>query len=162
VIKVQQGHEADLTIAEAEKIEPWKKVDPNELSAAQELEEPVVSIFELRNLEREHKKRKCVEGIGTSAYDPAIKECVGGSAAEAERLWSMAGHVLTEHRASWSPLIFELIMYLKYNNRLWNLSDVIEANKRRKNESPAAKKRLDIQMERLEFLRAEVAEWERL
>ena len=37
VIKVQQGNEDDLTIAEAKKIEPWKKVDPEELSAAQEL-----------------------------------------------------------------------------------------------------------------------------
>ncbi len=38
MIKVQQGNEDDLTIAEAKKIEPWKKVDPEELSAAQELE----------------------------------------------------------------------------------------------------------------------------
>ena len=124
---------------------------PDELSAAQELEEPVVSIFELRNREREHKKRKSVEGIGMSAYDPAIKE---STAAEAECVWSMAGHVLTEHHASLSPLIFELIMYLKYNNHLRNLSDVIEANKRSKNESPAAEKRVDIQMKRLEILRA--------
>jgi hypothetical protein len=53
-----------------------------------------------------------------SVYDPAIKACVGGSAAEVERVWSMAGHVLTKHCLSMSPLVFELIMYRKYNSCL--------------------------------------------
>jgi hypothetical protein len=67
-----------------------------------------------------------------SVYDPAIKACVGGSAAEVERVWSMAGHVLTKHCSTMSPLVFELIMYLKYNSRPWGLVGLIEANKRRK------------------------------
>ncbi len=82
------------------------------------------------------------------------------SSAESEPVWSMAGHVLSKHHASLSPLVFELIMYLKYNSRLWSLSDVIEANKRRKNESPAAKKRLAAQTERLNNRRAEVTTWD--
>jgi hypothetical protein len=47
-----------------------------------------------------------------SVYDPAIKACVGGSAAEVGRVWSMAGHVLTKHCSSMSPLVFEIILYL--------------------------------------------------
>ena len=78
---------------------------------------------------------------------------MGGSAAEAERVWSMAGHVLTQHRSSMSPLVFELIMYLKYNSRLWGLVDVIEANKRKKLESLAAKNCLSLQKARLELRR---------
>ncbi len=53
---------------------------------------------------------------------------MGGSTAEAEREWSMAGHVLTDHCSCMSPLIFELIKYLKYNSlyveslMLWRLT----------------------------------------
>ena len=50
-------------------------------------------------------------------------------------------------------------MYLKYNARLWTIDDVIEANRRRKNESPAAKKRLALQKERLQQLSAELNDW---
>jgi hypothetical protein len=51
-------------------------------------------------------------------------------------------------------------MYLKYNSRLWSLLDVIEADKRRKNESPAAKMRLAAQTERLNNRRADVTNWD--
>ena len=59
----------------------------------------------------------------------------GGSASKAECIWSMAGHVLTYDHLRMSPLIFELIMYLKYNSHLWGITDVMEANKRRKSEA---------------------------
>jgi hypothetical protein len=42
---------------------------------------------------------------------------------------------------------------------LWTIDDVIEANRRRKNESPAAKKRLALQKERLQQLSAELNDW---
>ncbi len=95
-----------------------------------------------------------------SAYNPAIKECVGGSAAKAERVYSMAGHVLTDHHSHMPPLIFELIMYLKYNSHLWGISDVVEANKRRKSESAAAQFCLTIQKERLEKKNKELYIWD--
>ncbi len=85
-----------------------------------------------------------------SANDAAIKECVGGSAAEAERVWSMARHVLTDHCLRMSPLILELVMYLKYNSCLWGIADIVEANKRRKSESVVAQFCLSIQKERLD------------
>jgi hypothetical protein len=50
-------------------------------------------------------------------------------------------------------------MYLKYNTRLWTISDVIEANRRRMNNSPAAKNRQAIEMERLERMRDDVVGW---
>ena len=75
-----------------------------------------------------------------SAYNTAVNYCVLGSAAEIERVWSMAGHVLTEHHSSLSPLIFELIMYLKYNTQLWELQDVVNVNISRKKETEAAQR----------------------
>ena len=134
-------------------IEPWKLAQESEI-----LEEPC-SLFEQKIRDREQKIKQAKQQF-KSTYDPAIMQCIGGSAAEAERVWSMAGHVLSEHRASLSPLVFELIMYLKYNSRLWSLSDVIEASKRRKNESPAAKMRLAAQTERLNNRRADVTNWD--
>lgn len=154
VIKVQQHREQDLTVAEADTIERWKIVEEVET-----LEEPC-NMFQQRIRERERKLKQATQQF-KSAYNPAIMHCVVGSAAEAERVWSMAGHVLTEHRASLSPLVFELIMYLKYNARLWDLSDVVSANKARKNDTPAKKKRLEAHLERLNKMRAEVADWNR-
>ena len=64
-----------------------------------------------------------------SKYIPALKECVLGSAAEVEQLWSITGKVLTKERSTMSPRVFEIIMYLKYNRDLWDLVDAVEANK---------------------------------
>lgn len=163
VLKVQQEREDELMEKEAESIQPWKIIDPEDLSDEQERLDTPISVFELKNKQREERKKEQNEKRkAISAYDAAIKECVGGSAAEVERVWSMAGHVLTDHRSSLSPLVFEMIMYLKYNARLWNLSDVVEANKRRRNESSAAKKHIDIQTERLNKIREEVDSWKDL
>jgi hypothetical protein len=98
-----------------------------------------ISEFEMiKQAQEKANKRKSAVVSPKSAYDPAIKECVGGSGAEAERVWSMAGHVLTDDCLRMSLLIFELIMNLKYNSCLWGIADVVEANKRRKSESVAA------------------------
>jgi hypothetical protein len=72
----------------------------------------------------------------------------------------MAGHVLTDARSSMSPLVFELIMYLKYNARLWNITDVVTENRQRLSETPAAKKQSAIEMERLKKMQDEVDDCE--
>jgi hypothetical protein len=53
-------------------------------------------------------------------------------------------------------------MYLKYNSCLWGLVDVIEANKRRKLESLAAKNRHSLQKARLEMKKADVYLWNKV
>ncbi len=67
-----------------------------------------------------------------SKYNGAIKACLGGSAAEAECVRSMARNGLMDNHSNMSPLVLELIMHLKYNSHLWEIADVVEANKRRK------------------------------
>lgn len=67
-----------------------------------------------------------------------------GSAAVVEQLWSKADCIYTKRRAGLSPLVFEMIMFLKENRDLWNLFDVAEADNRRKDankESRAEKRR---------------------
>ncbi len=116
MIKVQQGHEENLSDDKAKAIAPWK-LDPE--SGEDTLDEPISEFRMIKQAQEKANKRKSAVVSPKSAYDPAIKECVGGSAAEVERVWSMAGHVLTltDHCSRMSPLIFELIMYLKYNSR---------------------------------------------
>ena len=70
-------------------------------------------------------------GTKKSKYDKGVK-AIMGSAAVVEGHHSRAKRVLADHRSSMDPLIFEAIMYLKMNRRLWGLAQVIEANKRRK------------------------------
>ncbi len=157
MIKVQQGYEENLSNYKAKAIAPWK-LDPE---SGEDTLDKLIAEFKMIKQDQENaNKRKSAVESPKSAYDPAIKECVGGSAAEAERVWSMAGHVLTDHCLSMSPLIFELIMYLKYNSCLWGIADVVEAKKRRKSESVAAQFCLSIQKERLDKKKAELYLWD--
>jgi hypothetical protein len=47
-----------------------------------------------------------------------------GSAAEVERLWSIAKHVLTDHWKSMTPLLIEAILCLRTNERFWGAGTV--------------------------------------
>ena len=52
-----------------------------------------------------------------------------GSCAEVERLWSIAKHILTDVRKGMmDPIMFEAILFLKLNRRLWTLGDVVQAD----------------------------------
>ena len=72
------------------------------------LDEPILSALEQMNRDRKRQADIVESDLHKSAYDPAIKHCVLGSAAEVECVWSMAGHVLTEHHSPLSPYVFEL------------------------------------------------------
>ena len=50
-----------------------------------------------------------------------------GSAAEVERLWSIATNVLTDERKNTSPLMLEALLFLRVNERLWDASTVKQA-----------------------------------
>ena len=44
-----------------------------------------------------------------------------------ERLFSMARLILTDYRKSMAPIVFEALLMLKVNHRLWDISDVAKA-----------------------------------
>jgi hypothetical protein len=49
-----------------------------------------------------------------------------GSCAEVERLWSIAWHILTNQKmGKLSPTVFEALIFLKLNKRLWDIHSVI-------------------------------------
>ena len=79
-----------------------------------------------------------------------------GSVAIVEGHWRSSKRVLTKERSSMDPLIFEAIMYLKMNKRLWGKAEVVEANKRRKKAAKENNRNLHIKLQ--DKLRA-VQEW---
>ena len=50
-----------------------------------------------------------------------------GSAAEVERVWSIATTVLTDEQKNTSPLMLEALLFLRVNERLWDASTVKQA-----------------------------------
>ena len=52
---------------------------------------------------------------------------VSKSAAEVERLWSVAANILTDNRKNTSPVLFESLIFLRMNSRLWDVHLVKEA-----------------------------------
>jgi len=89
------------------------------------------------------EKRKLKEIEGQSNYINC--SFVMGSAAIVEQLWSKGGCVYTSRRFGMSPMVFEMIMFLKENRDLWKINDVVNANKRRKesNRECRANKKID-------------------
>jgi hypothetical protein len=78
----------------------------------------------LEKLERRRKNKR-----SSSCLDNHFEnvDYIIGSAAEVERVWSVARYVLTTQRMGLTPLMFEALMFLKMNGRFWDQSLVVEA-----------------------------------
>lgn len=50
-----------------------------------------------------------------------------GSSAEIERLFSIAGGILADHRQNMTPLLFETLVFLKVNRGYWDFRTVVTA-----------------------------------
>ena len=89
------------------------------------------------------EKRKAKEIEGQSKYINC--DFIMGSAAIVEQLWSKGGCVYTSRRFGMSPMVFEMIMFLKENADLWKIDNVVIADERRKdtNKDTRAKKKID-------------------
>ena len=68
-----------------------------------------------------------------------------GSADIADQLWSKGGCARASRRLGMSPMVFEMIVFLKENADLWEIKDVVVADKRRKdvNKDARANKKID-------------------
>ena len=81
------------------------------------------------------KKRKAgvLENMKASPYVNVDFIC--GSAAEVERLWSIAKHILSNSRSRMTPHLFEALIYLKINHEYWDCKSVQEAYTRAKKDA---------------------------
>ena len=157
ILKVQRGQEADLRPLEAAALVHCvleEEVDSDAASAPQPPAKRLKDMLAALKAAR-------LSGAA-SKYDRAVKQAILGSAADVERVWTSAGKILTRDRSGTSPFLFECIMYLKYNRDLWGLEDVVDANKRRKSISKAARAKIAADQVRIDFRLAEIATWETL
>ena len=70
------------------------------------------------------KKNRKVEQQKSSPYINA--NFILGSTSELERLWSIAGDILSLNRKSMTTLLFEALLFLRVNNLHWGYA-VVEA-----------------------------------
>jgi hypothetical protein len=79
----------------------------------------------LANKLENRRKRKFEDCDNRGGYINA--DFIVGSAAEVERCWSTARYLKTSQRAKMSPHLFEAIMMLRFNDRLWDNRTVMSA-----------------------------------
>ncbi|CAB9515777.1 Inherit from NOG: AvrBs3 and PthA family of transcription activator-like effector proteins [Seminavis robusta] len=146
VVKVQKGEEATLLYGEKAAIKSALKTAValrgfgTEVDTDDEVEEATTTTgspgLYKQALKAEAKRMAHREGP-TSKY--INLDFVLGSAAEVERLWSLAKYVLINQRKSMTPTLFECLMYLKYNRGYWNKAMVAEAYRRAREQQSDAR-----------------------
>lgn len=121
VSKLQKRQANTLTPAERRKVQKFltptaaSDVDHN-LSLAERLKKKSTGI-----------KRKADESDLNKIKTDSCLDHVIASAAEVERLWSIARYILIDLRAKMAPILLEAILFLRYNRDLWDESTVMEA-----------------------------------
>ena len=90
------------------------------------LEDEEVS-FQQR-VERRMKRQKMESSGAIRDYiDVSFIPCTSNAC---ERLFSESKYILTPQRARTSPILFEALLFLKKNDRLWDMKEVVMALKR--------------------------------
>lgn len=112
IVKVLFGEEAKLTAKEEAALARLRVTE----SDREEPEERLSFAERLLKGGVRTKKSKYID----LAWIPATSN-------EVERLFSRAGLVLSERRRSMHPMTLEILMFLEYNDRLWNANTVAEA-----------------------------------
>ena len=122
VCKIQEG--LTDTMTEEEKTACEKLLLERDEESGESSEEELA--YEER-LRRRKQKRENPSGYMDCDF-------ILGSAAEVERLWSIANHVLTDERKKTSPLMLEALLFLRVNIRLWDIHTVKQAYHMSRNE----------------------------
>ena len=125
VCKMQKRLGSTLTMAEKRAIKMWLPrviTTPNDGNNGKTLAEQLKS--------EQHRKRKVTDELvadNMNTVEDHVLDHVIGSAAEVERLWSIAKHILTDTRSKMAPIVFEAILFLRFNRDIWNEFTVVDA-----------------------------------
>ena len=133
VVKIQRGKENELSVAEKESVKMFRvrvnTADRPPTAAAPSRNERLS--FAEQSLKRQKleeggsKPARRVNNTDNSRYIDLSH--IGATSNVVERLFSLAGLVLTSRRKSMSPLHFEAVMMLHVNRSMWSIKTVIEA-----------------------------------
>ena len=153
VIKIQDEKVHTLTTEETAAVEPLLADHVNALveEASDEDDEddgPASQAESQESFMESFNKRQKVEKQGANK---GYVNCdfILGSAAEIERVWSTAELILRKARFRMTPILFEALIYLKYNSRYWNKHLVKQAIKEVKTES--SMERMEKELEAMEL-----------
>jgi hypothetical protein len=130
VVKLQRGKVSELTEAEKAAIIHLKKPDEGAGGGGGG---GVATSPSLLDSIRNHDARKRKRGEDDDAVDSTDfgeyhnADFILASAAEVERLWSIAKYILVDQRKGMTPQMFEALLFLKVNARFWNQSLVSDA-----------------------------------
>ncbi len=128
VCKLQKRQGYTLSVSEKQAIDKWLEKPAAGLqsngTATVSLADCLVQL-KGSNVGEKRKADDMDDGLNTNA-DTCLDHVIG-SAAEVERLWSMARYTLTTTRSIMSPIIFEAILFLRMNRVLWDERTVMEA-----------------------------------
>lgn len=136
VIKIIDGKEANMSEEERSSCECLLKDEEDGSGTNDAVEEDGGNDL-IMDVLNERKRRREAMAAPKSRYRNA--SFVTGSASEVEGVWSFGDALYTKRRSSMSPVLFELIMFLRYNAKWWTMEDVIAANKRRLEGNKAGK-----------------------
>lgn len=147
VVKLQRGFANQLTSSEKTACKSLLYVESEITASQKDIESDIEKPVEI--MERIHRKRRKIETKGRKYIDTRF---ILGSVAIVKRLWSKANISIRNHRKSASPLLIEAILFLKINQKYWDLSDVCKSMAR--NRSDRVKQRMteEQQMEDLNIL----------
>ncbi|ETN19092.1 hypothetical protein PPTG_04500 [Phytophthora nicotianae INRA-310] len=112
-MEVLGGHESDLSRAEKEALRPFRQMTSRSRSPE---EDPTKLGFADRIL-----KRRKVQAE-TSAY--VMLSAVPPTSNKVERLFSMARMIMRYERNRLSPLMLEMLLFLKINSSYWDVTTV--------------------------------------
>ena len=130
VVKIQRGESGAMN--DAEKLACVSLLKVHQVAAEDEAAGAEVEEEETDFLDVVRAEEAAALKGNTSQYINC--DFILGSVAEVERLWSTAKHILTEERRGMMhPILFEALLFLKENHRLWGLEEVVDAETKRKN-----------------------------
>eukprot|EP00171_Calliarthron_tuberculosum_P023569 IDg23569t1 len=114
VVKIQNKHESTMTELEKNACKSLLMESSTSIGGEPPASSPIAAKLATG-------KRRCM----TSKY----RNCgfIVGSAAEVERLWSVAKFILSDYRMATTPELFESLIFLKINAKFWDVRLVSEA-----------------------------------
>jgi hypothetical protein len=132
VVKIQCGQISELTDDENEAVKRLKISDDGGGAGAGGGSGGIGDSPDLLQKIRDHerKRKRGVDedgGVVSASAEYYNADFILASAAEVERLWSMAKYILVDQRKGMTPQMFEALLFLKVNERFWNQSLVIDA-----------------------------------
>ena len=113
VVKIQEKRFHALTDCEKVAVAFLKKISEE----TNERNEQLSNMSVLEKIKIGKRKQREAMSIEEEYMDA---DFILASTAIVERLWSLAGHILTDTRKQMTPIVFESLIFLKLNERFWD------------------------------------------